>query len=282
VRGRAEGALPGAVRRAPKPLKLRIQADIQQRAPGVFTRKVLSIFLSRYTGSGAYLVAMGKATQRFDLDGQPAGEISAEHHEAAAQELTRRRALRKEREQQAEQARRAQWQAQQEQQRAEQQARRDRLQLLRAFENSSLTKANFCALKGLTPEALDAQLAQARQEAADWAAQQPAQAPRGDDRPPRRDDRPPRRDDRGPRPERREGRDGRPPQGPRGDRRDGPPGGRPRNEGPRSGRPNDPRNAPRPDRRPPRPAPAPAPAAAPSTAADAPVPAPAAKEDPQP
>jgi ProP effector len=177
---------------APKPLKLRIQADIQQRAPGVFTRKLLSIFLSRYTGSGAYLVAMGKATQRFDLDGQPAGEISAEHHEAAAQELTRRRALRKEREQQAEQARRAQWQAQQEQQRAEQQARRDRLQLLRAFENSSLTKANFCALKGLTPEALDAQLAQARQEAADWAAQQPAQAPRGDDRPPRRDDRPPR------------------------------------------------------------------------------------------
>jgi ProP effector len=67
----------------PRPIKLRIQADIQERAPGVFTRQSLSAFLRRYTGSTSYLIALGKATHRFDLDGQPAGEITAEHHEAA-------------------------------------------------------------------------------------------------------------------------------------------------------------------------------------------------------
>lgn len=78
----------------PKPLKLRIQADIQQRAPGVFTRKSLSIFLHRYTTGNAYLQALTRETGRYDLDGQAAGEVAAEHREAAAAELARRRALR--------------------------------------------------------------------------------------------------------------------------------------------------------------------------------------------
>jgi ProP effector len=90
----------------PKPIKLRIQTDIQERAPGVFTRQALSAFLRRHTGSTSYLIALGKATHRLDLDGQPAGEISAEHHEAAAQELLRRRELRREREQAMRQAQR--------------------------------------------------------------------------------------------------------------------------------------------------------------------------------
>lgn len=235
-----------------KPIKLRIQTDIQQRAPGVFTRQALSAFLRRYTGGSAYLVALGQATQRFDLDGQPAGEISAEHHEAAAQELARRRALRREREQamrQAQQARQAppaderprqpgqrpprpRANPSSERQTAggrpdrpppsqrhpgprpartdgqrpprpqppaaaaprpapppagpEDSARRERAQLLRAFDSSPLTKANFCALKGMTVEALDAALAQARQEAAAWAAAHPPSHPSHPPHQPRR------------------------------------------------------------------------------------------------
>src|SRR2546421_8900096 len=52
---------------AAKPLKLRIQADIQERAPGVFGKHVLSAFFRRHTGSTGYLVAMTKSPHRFDL-----------------------------------------------------------------------------------------------------------------------------------------------------------------------------------------------------------------------
>ena len=47
-----------------KPIKLRIQADIQERAPGVFSKKILSIFLHRHTTQTAYLVALTKAKER--------------------------------------------------------------------------------------------------------------------------------------------------------------------------------------------------------------------------
>jgi hypothetical protein len=57
-------------------------------------------------------------------------------------------------------------------------ARRERNALLRSFESSTLTKANFLVLKRMTEADLDAQLALARQE------RQPG-APR-DDRPLRR------------------------------------------------------------------------------------------------
>ncbi len=80
-----------------KPLKLRIQADIQQRAPGTFTKRALSVFLHRHTTGNPYLRAMATATQRFDLDGQPAGDLSQEHRDAAAAELARRKALYEER-----------------------------------------------------------------------------------------------------------------------------------------------------------------------------------------
>lgn len=259
----------------PKPIKLRIQVDIQARAPGVFTRPALSAFLRRLTGSTSYLLALGKATQRLDLDGQPAGEISAEHHEAARQELARRRELRRQREQamrapqgpqspqqaqptaaagpdaagttppvdrppradrpprrdrdaqrrpqpgqharppqparpgRPEQAGRSDRPAGQQHppqpprpprpphesrtagpadaltvapaaaprpapaQPPEDPGRRERWLLLRAFDGSPLTKSNFCALKGMTVEHLDAQLLLARQEAAAWAAANP-------------------------------------------------------------------------------------------------------------
>ena len=226
---------------SPKPIKLRIQVDIQARAPGVFPRQALSAFLHRYTTSTNYLIALSQQPQRLDLDGQPAGEVAAEHRDAAAQEVARRRALRKEREAQMQAARRAAQQAEREQAREQvrqqrqaqgatagaprpprpprpprhdaargpqaapapgparapappspvrnevDQAARDRARLLRDFDSSPLTKANFCALKGIAPEVLDAQLALARQEAAAWAAAHPrpprdeqAARPRGD------------------------------------------------------------------------------------------------------
>ena len=75
------------------PVKLRIHTDIQQRAPGVFTRKSLSMFLHRHTTSTAYIKALLAASTRFDLDGQPAGEIAEEHRAAAVTELDRRKAI---------------------------------------------------------------------------------------------------------------------------------------------------------------------------------------------
>jgi len=181
----------------PKPVKLRIQADIQERAPGKFTKAQLSAFLRRYTGGTGYLIALTQAKTRFDLDGQPAGEISEEHLKAAQEELARRRGLKQEREQ-----------ADQERHRLEAQQRRNRAQLLWDFERTTLTEANFCVLKGTTPEELPGLLEIARKERAEAPPAPPREA--------RRDGPPPRRDDRRPggggRPEggRREG--GRPPQ----------------------------------------------------------------------
>ena len=141
---------------APKPLKLRIQLDIQERAPGVFTKAALSAFFRRHTGSTAYLLAVAKGTQRFDLDGAPSGEITDEHRKVASDELARRRANQESRRQ------------------LEEQQRPNRAGLLHDFERTTLTRANFCALKAVADEELDGLLAIAREE----AAQRPPQAPR--------------------------------------------------------------------------------------------------------
>ena len=133
---------------APKPLKLRIQSDIQEQAPGEFTKQDLTAFLRRYTTSTSYLVAITKAATRFGLDGEPAGELSEEHRRVAVEELARRRANRQARE------------------RLEDEQRRNRAGLLHDFERTTLTAANFCALKGLPVEQLDGLLAIAREERA--------------------------------------------------------------------------------------------------------------------
>ena len=75
------------------PIKLRIQADIQQRVPGRFSTKSLSIFLHRHTTSTGYIKALVNSPHRFDLDGQPAGEIAQEHKDAGVVELERRLAI---------------------------------------------------------------------------------------------------------------------------------------------------------------------------------------------
>jgi hypothetical protein len=191
---------PALFKGQPKPLKLRIQVDIQERAPGEFSKQTLSAFFRRYTGATSYLIAVSKGTQRFDLDGQPAGELTDEHRKVAADELARRRTNAN--------AKRE----------LEQQQRYNRATLLRDFETTKLTTANFCALKGLPVEALDGLLAQARAEALEDAQR------------PRR-----------PEPGRNEGRrDARP------DQRKGP-GNGPRKDGPRPGQP---RREGRPPRRP--------------------------------
>ena len=140
---------------AVKPLKLRIQVDIQERAPGVFTKQALSAFFRRHTGSTSYLIAVSKSANRFDLDGQPAGELSAEHRQMALDELARRRANNDSRRE------------------LEEQQRRNRAGLLRDFETTTLTRANFCALKGVAVEELDGLLEIARGEAQERARQQP-------------------------------------------------------------------------------------------------------------
>ena len=216
-----------------KPIKLRIQADIHQRAPGAFTKKALSVFLHRHTTTTAYLRALvAEGATRIDLDGQPAGDIAAEHRDAAGAELERRRAIveakrlagreaarasrpdarpprppqpprpatqrarpdrpgasdrpdrparpsrpgpkprRPEKPLPERNAARAQEQERvntpalplSPEQAAEAAARQQRALLLRSFEQSPLSKANFGALKGLSEAALDALLAQARQE----------------------------------------------------------------------------------------------------------------------
>ena len=186
------------------PIKLRVQADIQQRAPGVFTRKSLSPFLHRYTTSTAYLKALVNSQHRFDLDGAPAGEIDDVHRQAAATELERRRGLfeakRVAERAAANEARRQAEAAARQQDAAEDQARRDRTALLRAFESSTLTRANFCALKGIAEADLDGQLHQAwleREQRAQQMRPDPDRGPQArDDRRP--DERPDRRP--GPRP----------------------------------------------------------------------------------
>lgn len=219
-----------------KPLKLRIQVDIQERAPGVFSKQALSAFFRRHTATTPYLIAVSQGTQRFDLDGQPAGELTDEHRQVATEELARRRAITKARREEAIQAQREahrearkQDRAAQQQNQQAQQERRNRAQLLRDFEGTRLTAANFCALKGIDPAALDGLLAQAREEAKQDALRPRPEgrrdhrdAPRGERRGGPREGQP----GRGPRPA---GAEGAPREG-RGPRREG---GRPDNRPPR-------------------------------------------------
>ena len=133
---------------APKPLKLRIQIDIQERQPGRFSKQALSAFFRRHTGSTSYLHAVAHGRARFDLDGQPSGEISDEHRQIAREELARRRGN--------QDARRE----------LEDQQRRNRAGLLHDYERTTLTRANFCVLRQVDEAELDGLLALAREEAA--------------------------------------------------------------------------------------------------------------------
>jgi ProP effector len=191
----AAGALlkqlfPALFAGGPRPIQLKVQQAIEARVPGRFAKKALSGFLARHTASTSYLIALTKSETRFDLDGQPAGELSPEHREAAKKLLAERRERVRVRDQEIETARR--W----------------RLDLLRDFETTRLSRPNFCALKGVEEAQLDALLEQARVErsaapekpAADRDNRRPGGAVRRNEQPrrdkPQRDARPPRRDSR--------------------------------------------------------------------------------------
>lgn len=156
VAAQLKALFPGLFAGSFKPLKLRVQADIQERAPGQFTKAQLSAFLRRYTGNTGYLIALTKASHRYDLDGQEAGEFSEEHRVAAREELARRKGLQQER-----------VAAEQEQLALQHQQRRNRAGLLYDYERTTLTLANFCALKGVTAEELPGLLEIAKQERAE-------------------------------------------------------------------------------------------------------------------
>lgn len=264
---------PALFSNPPKPLKLRIQADIQARSPGQFTKPQLSAFLRRYTGSHAYLNALVKATHRFDLDGNPGDELSDEHRNAATEELARRRANTQARVD------------------LEREQRANRATLLKEFEANTLPAAEFAASKGIAEAELQPLIDRARKEALEppppafnrdrRGPQQHKRGPRpegarGGQRPPRdaqpqaagadgaatpqaegerapRPPRPPRADGpRGPRSDE--------PRGPRGDRPQAARGGAPASEqrprgpldSPRRARPDAPGNGPRADHRGPR------------------------------
>lgn len=142
---------------APKPVKLRIQTDIETRVPGRFSRQALTAFLRRHTATTAYLAAIVRSSHRFDLDGAPVAELSAEHKAAAQAALTARKEKLKARDAEIEAARR--WRA----------------ELLRAWQATPLSRANFCALRGVADSALDALLDQAKTE----AATAPSTSPKG-------------------------------------------------------------------------------------------------------
>ena len=183
VAAKLKSLFPGLFGGAFKPIQLRVQIDIQARAPGQFSKAQLSGFLRRYTGSTGYLIALSKATHRFDLDGAQAGELSDEHRAASREELTRRKGLQQERVT-AENERLALAQTQ----------ARNRAGLLFDYERTTLTLPNFCALKGVAAEELPGLLEIARQEAADRQNNvQPAPIFERQERAPRRDNPPNRR-----------------------------------------------------------------------------------------
>ncbi len=72
-----------------RPLAIGVDKQIIAQTPEV-NRKVLRIALGLHTRSVPYLKAMEKATVRFDLDGNAAGEVPAEHRKHAAEMLRER------------------------------------------------------------------------------------------------------------------------------------------------------------------------------------------------
>ena len=65
-----------------QPLAIGIHKTILERMPEL-TKAQVSRALKIHTGSTRYLKALSNAEQRFDLDGAPAGEVTAEQRDAA-------------------------------------------------------------------------------------------------------------------------------------------------------------------------------------------------------
>ncbi len=72
-----------------KPLALKIDASILERFPDL-DRKSLRSALRLHTASTRYLKAVERSTERFDLDGNPAGEVTEEQRAHASTTLKER------------------------------------------------------------------------------------------------------------------------------------------------------------------------------------------------
>lgn len=72
-----------------KPLALRIDKSIAERFPE-FDRKNLRIALHMFTNTTRYLKSVERSKERFDLDGQAAGEVTDEQRTHAAATLKER------------------------------------------------------------------------------------------------------------------------------------------------------------------------------------------------
>jgi ProP effector len=71
------------------PLEIGIDKQLIARMPEL-ERKTVRIALGLHTNSTRYLKAMAKATARFDLDGNPAGEVPQAHRSHATEALRER------------------------------------------------------------------------------------------------------------------------------------------------------------------------------------------------
>lgn len=78
-----------AVFKDSKPLAIGINKLLLARLPEI-DNKVLRTTLRHHTSSVRYLKAMEKATLRYDLDGNPAGEVTDEQRQHAADVLKER------------------------------------------------------------------------------------------------------------------------------------------------------------------------------------------------
>lgn len=78
-----------AVLRDCQPLAIGIHKAILERHSD-FKRAMVGSAMKIHTSSTRYLKAMAQATQRFDLDGQPAGEVTDEQRTQAADALRER------------------------------------------------------------------------------------------------------------------------------------------------------------------------------------------------
>jgi ProP effector len=93
-----------AVFRDCKPLAIGIHKQLMARKPELDKNKVRAA-LHGHTASSRYLKALTEGAPRLDLDGQPAGEVTAEQQAVAVKTLRDRIKLAKER-QKAEEAQR--------------------------------------------------------------------------------------------------------------------------------------------------------------------------------
>jgi ProP effector len=78
-----------AVFRDCKPLALKIESDVLERFPA-FDRKSLRVALRMHTASTRYLKMIERSVERFDLDGNPRGEVTDEQRAYANGKLKER------------------------------------------------------------------------------------------------------------------------------------------------------------------------------------------------